>query len=93
MCGAPLQHVLAHAFSQMPNITLCVLPQSLAPSNASSSSSGQQLTTLALLNSGVEAFLGGLNNRTRTALLASPKAVVALLAYHLILPPPVRQRL
>ena len=62
--------------------------QELGPKNASTPAT--QLTTLAPLNSAVNSFLSGLDARNRQALLASPRAVVALLAYHAILPPPLR---
>jgi hypothetical protein len=62
--------------------------QELAPN--STAAPPAQLTTLAPLNSAVDGFLAGLDPPSHEALLASPKAIVALLAYHAILPPPLR---
>lgn len=64
--------------------------QELAPSNSSNNSSQPGMTVLAPLNSAIDTFMGSLDSGTQSALMASPRAIVALLAYHAITPPPLR---
>ncbi|GAB4823712.1 hypothetical protein N2152v2_010758 [Parachlorella kessleri] len=89
-CVPALQlYQTAPEFQGFWNLILASKVQDLAPKNATTPTT--QLTALAPLNSAVNSFLSGLDDRNRAALLASPRAVVALLAYHAILPPPLRE--